>query len=118
MLNLPDPNQIGSDAWRARHAGAEAPVPMTIVGSARDQLNQPTSTSTAASPPASFESEAHAALVRIANAYNQHLDRTDRDAIDPVTGTDRTRREAQGGARRIRRHRRREKYRHRRAAGR
>jgi hypothetical protein len=85
MMLYNDPNRIGSDAWRARHAGAEAPTPMTIVGSsARDQLNQPTS---AAAPPASsFESEAHAELVRIARSYNEHLDRTDRDAVDPTTG--------------------------------
>jgi hypothetical protein len=79
-----DPNQIGSAAWRERHAGADAPVPMTVASASRGQLNQPTPT--AAPQPPSFESEAHAALVRIARNFNEHLDETDRNAVDPLTG--------------------------------
>jgi hypothetical protein len=78
-----DPYRIGSDAWRERHAGAEPPVPMTVTSS-RDQLNQPPQQSAPQGP--SFESEAHAALVRIAGKFNDHIDQVDHDAIDPLTG--------------------------------
>lgn len=78
-----DVNRIGSDAWRERHAGPASAAPMTVA-SARGQLDQPSPQS--APQGSSFESEAHAALVRIARNYNDHLDETDRNAVDPTTG--------------------------------
>ncbi len=78
-----DPHRIGSPAWQEIHVGAEPATPMTVT-SAHSQLDQPALQPAPQTP--ALESEAHAELLRIARDYNEHLDRVDHDAIDPLTG--------------------------------